>query len=607
MKCRMSLSGLTRQSLLGIFLLLFSGFLFALPNKNISAQIEDYIKERELGLASVAVAVFDSEKTVYENYFGYADIDKNLLADKDTVYEWGSASKILVWVSAMQLWEQGKLDLDCDVRKYFPEDFTKHLKFKKSVTMTQLMNHTAGFQECLYENTWAEEKDIKPLDETLLALEPLQVYEPGQVTAYSNWGNALAAYVVECISGIDYTEYVQKNILEPLGMNRTAVSGTHNDNLWAKNKREELQCYVINSEGRQDFGTRVAYVELYPAGAAISPLDDFLIFAKALANNDGKSPLFQNPDTFKTFYSATSYYAETEYVKNSHGLWVAYYSSTLIGHGGNTYGCTANLLFDPEKSEGIVVMVNECGESAFAYGIPELVFGSAVVEDLSEQNDVSPDISGFYVSSRTFVKGPLKMSTYLNFMPIFHSKDKNDKNNFRLPGGGHVKYMGNSRYFMDDGNGMSAMMYLSYNSKGHPVLEMETQDCICDTFFIPVALMIILMVLLAVVSVIKILVKVVCLFVRDSGKSKLSLSGLTRQSLTPIIITIIMYFLLLSDKTSFVKPFAIVSAILAGILCLLNAANGVYLIKKRRWFGAFTGLYCAFFLVFFQFCNFWSL
>ena len=587
-----------------IFFLLFSGFLFALPNKNISAQIEGYIKERELGLASVAVAVFDSEKTVYENYFGYADIDKNLLADKDTVYEWGSASKILVWVSAMQLWEQGKLDLDCDVRKYFPEDFTKRLKFKKSVTMTQLMNHTAGFQECLYENTWAEEKDIKPLDETLLALEPLQVYEPGQVTAYSNWGNALAAYVVECISGIDYTEYVQKNILEPLGMNRTAISGTHNDNLWAKNKREELQCYEINSEGRQDFGTRVAYVELYPAGAAISPLDDFLIFAKALANNDGKSPLFQNPDTFKTFYSATSYYAETEYVKNSHGLWAAYYSSTLIGHGGNTYGCTANLLFDPEKSEGIVVMVNECGESAFAYGIPELVFGSAVVEDLSEQNDLSPDISGFYVSSRTFVKGPLKMATYLNFMPIFHSKDKNDKNNFRLPGGGHVKYMGNSRYFMDDGNGMSAMMYLSYNSKGHPVLEMETQDCICDTFFIPVALMIILMVLLAVVSVVVLVVKVV----KSRISRSLSLSkGHLYTFATPIIITTILYFLLLSEKANIIKPFAIISAILAGILCLLNAANGVYLIKKRRWFGAFTGLYCAFFLVFFQFCNFWSL
>ena len=513
----------------------------------------------------------------------------------------------------MQLWEQGKLDLEKDVREYLPEDFAKRLKFKKSVTMTHLMNHTAGFQECMYENTWAEEKHIKPLAETLLAFEPLQVYEPGQVTAYSNWGNALAAYVVECISGIDYTDYVHKNILEPLGMNRTAVSGTHNDNLWARNKREELQCYVINSEGRQDFGTRVAYVELYPAGAAISPLDDFLIFAKALANSDGKSPLFQNPDTFKTFYSATSYYAETEYVKNSHGLWAAYYGSTLIGHGGNTYGCTANLLFDPEKSEGIVVMVNECGESAFAYGIPELVFGSAVVEDLSEQNDLSPDISGFYVSSRTFVKGPLTMSKYLYFMPIFHSKDKNDKNNFRLPGGGHVKYMGNSRYLMDDGNGMSVMMYLRYNSKGHPVLEMETQDYICDMFFIPVALMIILMVILAVVSVIKILVKVVCLFVRDSrvkhgnDRASLSLSGLTRQSLTPIIITIIMYFLLFSDKTSFVKPFAIVSAILAGILCLLNAANGVYLIKKRRWFGAFTGLYCAFFLVFFQFCNFWSL
>ena len=601
-----------KKQFLGFFFLMFSGLLFAMPNKDISSQIETYIKEREAGLASVAVAVFDGEETLYENYFGYADIDKNLAADKDTVYEWGSASKILVWVSVMQLWEQGKLDLEKDVREYLPDAFVKRLKFKKPVTMLQLMNHTAGFQECLYENSWAEEKDIKPLDETLLAFEPIQVYEPGEITAYSNWGNSLAAYVVECISGIDYADYVHKNILEPLGMNRTAVSGTHNDNSWAKNKREELKCYEINSEGRQDFGTRVAYVELYPAGAAISPLQDFLTFAKALANKNGKSPLFENPDTFKTFYSATSYYADTEYVKNSHGLWAAYYGSILIGHAGNTYGCTANLLFDPYDSQGIVVMVNECGETAFAYGLPELVFGSAEVEDLAEADDVSPDITGFYVSSRTFIKGPLAMSKYLYFMPIFHSEIKGEKNIFRLPGGGHVKYMGNSRYLMDDGNGMSVMMYLSYNSKGRPVLEMETQDYIRDPFFIPIALMIIFMVVLAVVCVIVLVVKGVKRMLHSHAElvsaspEKRSRNKFGMTCIYPIIITFIVFLLVLSDHTRIIKPFAIISAILAGIVCLLNAANGVYLIRKKRWFGAITGFYCAFFIVFFQFCNFWS-
>ena len=583
-----------RQSIISFIFLFFASMLFATPTSDIGSKIQSYINERQAGLASVAVAVFDKNQTVYEDYFGFADIDANLLADKDTVYEWGSASKIFVWVSVMQLWEQGKIDLNRDVREYLPADFVKRLKYKKPVTMIQLMNHTGGFQECLYENEYATEENIKPLDQTLLAFETIQVYEPGEVTAYSNWGTTLAAYVVQCISGIDYVEYVHKNILEPLGMNRTAVSGTHNDNLWAKKKREELKCYVINSEGREDYGTKVAYVELYPVGAAIGPLDDFLIIAKALANTDGKSPLFKNKETFKTFYSATSYFGNTDYSKNCHGLWTMYYENPMIGHAGNTYGCSANLLFDPENQEGIVILVNESGETAFCYGLVELVFGSAGAESTRLQDDISPDISGFYVGSRTFVKGPAKMLTYLLFMPIFHSKNPADSNTFRLPNNGTIKYLGNSRYLLDNGNGMTTMLYLNYNSKGRPVLEMETEDYIREPFFIPIVLMIILMVVLALVCVVVMIVSVV----------KRRHTGMTY--ITPVLITVMLYFLFLADNTRFIKPFMIFSAILAGIVCLLNATNGVYLIKKRRWFGAFTGLYSAFFIVFFQFCNFWS-
>ena len=572
----------------------------------LSQKIEQYIKEREAGLASVAVAVFSGKDTVYENYFGYADIDKNLVANKETVYEWGSASKIMVWVSVMQLWEQGKLDLNHDIKEYLPADFVKRLKFKKPVTMTHLMNHTAGFQECMYENNWAKESDIKPFAQTLLAFEPFQVYEPGETTAYSNWGNALAAYVVECISGMDYTDYLHKNILEPLGMTHTAVAATHNDNLWAKNKREELQCYEINSEGRKDLGTRVAYVELYPAGAVISTLEDFLTFAKAVANNDGTSPLFKNPDTAKLFHSASSYYSDSAYSKCCHGLWTTYYGTKLIGHAGNTFGCTANLLFDPETMDGIVVMANECGETAFNYGLAELVFGSPSTKVSISEDYVSPDISGFYTSSRTFIKGPFKMSTYMYFMPIFRSKTKGDTNNYRLPYGGKFQYLGNKCYLMDNGNGMSVMMYLNHNSKGRPILEMETTDYIREPLFVPVFTMIIFMFLLAIACVVILIVKGLKLVITRKRVFTRQSILTNIQLVVPPIITIMIYFLMLSDHTRMIKPFGIVSAVLAGIVCLFCAANGVYLITKKRWFGAVIGMFSSFFIGFFQLCNFWS-
>ena len=627
-KNEVSLSGLTRQSLAVILFLLFSvPSLFAAPQykpldlsdkTGVEKAISDYVMEREGGLASVAVAVFDKGETVSEQYFGYADIDTDLRANEETVYEWGSTSKLFVWLSAMQLWEQGKLDLDRDIREYLPADFVHKLKYKKPVTMTHLMNHQAGFQECLYENAHAQEKDIHPIDETLLAMQTLQVYEPGTVTAYSNWGTTLAAYVIQCISGEDYADYVHHHILEPLGMNHTAVSATHKDNQWAKNKREELQCYEINSEGREDLGTRVAYVELYPAGAAISTLGDYLIFAKALAGGKDSNSLFKSPETLNVFRSATSFYADSSFVKNCHGMWAMYYGKQLLGHAGNTHGCSANLLFDSETSSGIVIMVNECGESAFNYGLAELVFGSAVNEVDLNKEDVSPDISGFYLCSRDFEKGFLKIAQYTYFMPIFHSKNSEDANSFTLPGGGTVSYLGNKRYLMDNGNGMTVMMYLRYNEKGRPVLEMETMDYIRDPFFIPTVGVIILMILLAVACVVVLIVKGIK-YVRSKRSLSLACPELvegkgarqsilsTIQLLLPAIICIILYFLILSDSARIIKPFAVLSAVLAGLVCLFSSSNGVYLIMKKRWFSAAVGFYCSFFIIFFQFCNFWSI
>ncbi len=573
--------------------------------EGLARSIGSYVAEREAGLASVAVAVFSNGKTVYENYFGYADIDRQLAASSQTVYEWGSTSKLLVWASVMQLWEQGKIDLDRDIRDYLPPDFAAKLRYRKPVTMTQLMNHKGGFQECIYEDPDAGESDIRPLGETVLAFEPQQVYEPGKVTAYSNWGTALAAYVVECISGQDYAAYVRQHILEPLGMEHTAVSARHDDNAWAKQQREKLQTYSIDSERRQDLGTCVAYVELYPAGAAISTLGDYLTFAKALSRSDEELPLFKDAATMQLFHSATSCYGDTELPKNCHGLWCMYYGTRLLGHGGNTYGCSSNLVFDPESASGIVVLTNECGESTFTYGLAELVFGS-MPDAAQGAGSASPDISGFYTSSRTVKKGALRMAQYTLFMPIFRSKEPGS---FRLPSGGSVRYAGQNRYVMDNGNGMAVMMYLSRNTRGQPVLEMETCDYIRDPFFVPIFAMIVLMALLAAACVIVLLVKGIRrLALRRKAGSAPHRSGSLPASaqlfVPPVIVCMVIAIVLFGG--AMVKPFAIVSALLAGLVALSCAANALYLLKEKRWFAACTGLFCVFFIVFFQFCDFWS-
>ena len=180
---------------------------------DISTEIENFVNENDGGYASVATAVFSGDEILYSNHFGYIDRENQIKADENCVYEWGSISKMFIWVSVMQLYEEGEIDLNTDVRTYLPEGFFKKLKYDEPFTMLNLMNHNAGWQEIITGLMVSDENDVVSLEEALRNTEPAQIWKPGEITAYSNWGAALAAYIVERVSGMDYAEYVRKNIL----------------------------------------------------------------------------------------------------------------------------------------------------------------------------------------------------------------------------------------------------------------------------------------------------------------------------------------------------------------------------------------------------------
>lgn len=211
----------------------------------IGSQIEAYVKEHEDTGAAMAVAVFDREGTIYQNHFGYIDLENQKPIEEESVFEWGSATKTLVWISVMQLVEQGRLDLKEDIRTYLPDHFLTNLNYDKPVTMINLMNHDAGFQEMLTDLFVKDHKNVLPLAEQLKFHQPEQIYEPGTVTAYSNWGVALAAYIVEFISGQSFDEYAREHIFEKLGMEHTAIRPDLSDNEWVKEKRQCLCAIVL--------------------------------------------------------------------------------------------------------------------------------------------------------------------------------------------------------------------------------------------------------------------------------------------------------------------------------------------------------------------------
>jgi CubicO group peptidase (beta-lactamase class C family) len=122
----------------------------------------------------------------------------------------------------MQLVEEGELDVHADINAYL--DFKIPATYSGPITMAHLMTHTAGFEEQLSALLAEDRQDVLPLREFLIRYMPQRVYPPGEYFAYSNYGTALAGYVVQRVSGEPYEYYVEENILKPLGMESSAAT-----------------------------------------------------------------------------------------------------------------------------------------------------------------------------------------------------------------------------------------------------------------------------------------------------------------------------------------------------------------------------------------------
>lgn len=364
-------------------------------------KIDEYVAKHQDTTTGMAVAVFDSTEELMKKYYGYVDMENQIAVASDSVFEWGSTTKLLVWVSVMQLYEQGKIELDVDIRNYLPEGFLINLSYDTPVTMLNLMNHNAGFQEGYVDLMVTDADYISSLEEALRKHEPAQIYEPGTVTAYSNWGVALAGFIVEQVSGMSFSEYVHQSIFVPLQMEHSAISMDLSDNEWVRQKRKELQCYTTQGDLIPDC---FYYITLYPAGMCTSTLDDFERFAFALLRED--PALLQHTETWETMFSPSAYYGESGIPLNCHGFWMVPFGVQTVGHGGNTAGCSSYLLLDREDRLGVVVMTNQSGEKVYNRDMMELIFGKYERSNYTDDNEIP---SGGFRTARTVRKGPFKV------------------------------------------------------------------------------------------------------------------------------------------------------------------------------------------------------
>lgn len=594
--------------------------------EDLQQEIEQFIKEREKGCASVSVKVFENDRDICSVQYGYSDIANKRPADENTVYEWGSISKLFVWISVMQLYEEGEIDLEADIRDYLPENFLTKLSSDTPITMLHLMNHNAGWQEVTYDIEVKNEDEIISLEEALKMSEPPQIYEPGSVCAYSNWGASLAAFIVERISGESYVDYVHNHILQPLGMAHTSVGADFSDNSWVREQRTLLNCYIITQDYYEDYGNAISYILLYPAGSATGTLEDLTTFAKALAQIDEPCPLFKNQETMDLMKSSSLNFGDSDIPRVCHGFWTLQYAKDIIGHSGNTNGCSSVLMFDPETGLGVVILTNEVGETAFNYGMLSLLYGDYSDSERIVNTVFSPsdDLVGIYTSSRTFEKGFSAIYKYMGSLMPLSATD--DVNQYKISiGQGILTKVADHQYILDNENGWRYLMYETENADGQRVFQMMSTDVVKEET-VPFILKIVtlaMFVIVVLMSIIILIIKFIIGVIRAVKKKKKEDALVVIKNITLIanvIVGVLFYRLILLpldggsvNKVPVMMQCMLLAAIsLTGIIdigVLIKICKQKVLVRKDRLKYAVTtvgSVYVSIFIWYWQLFDFWS-
>jgi len=386
-------------------------------------ELEDFVDKyaaEHIGsnTTGAVVAIVKDGEVVLNKAYGYA-IQDEVYAEVDTVFEWGSATKLLIWTSVMQLAEQGRLDLDVDIRLYLPDGFLKKLKYDTPITMYNIMHHNAGWEERYLDLFYSNPGSFKDLESSLLIYEPAQINKPGSVVAYSNYGTALGGFIVECITGQSFYEYVWDNIFTPLGMSDTSIHPTQVDNPPIAERRSQIIGYVNDGEKLIPSKSERVYLGMYPAGSAIGTAEDAIKFVSALMPAPGESGvLFSKRETLDEMLS-TSLYHETGIPFIAHGFWETEYSVRALGHSGNTDSFASNFTFAPDERFGIVVMTNQAGDIPMCYGLTRELYGRYMPSEYTGDMPDARELAGLYYMSRRPVFGFTKiMGVIMSMLPL---------------------------------------------------------------------------------------------------------------------------------------------------------------------------------------------
>ena len=304
-----------------------------------------------------SVAWIVDGKTVHEAGYGLADWEQGIPATAHTIYRAGSISKLFNAVAAMQLVEQGKIDLDAPTQRALP-DFQIVVPFDDAipVTVRQMLCHRSGMIREAPVGGYLDPTQPTVTASVASVDSCALVNPPNTKTRYSNVGPTIVGRAVEVLSGTPYVEYQQKNLLDPLGMKNSAW--LLNDALRPRLAKAQMRVAVGDGTYRDEAAPQFELGTI-PAGNLYSTAGDLARFASwVMTNVDKKADeaTILKPESLAEM-------CRVQFTNESTGFGLGFRIDSHRGHksihhGGAVYGFSTLVIMLPEAKIAAVVLSN---------------------------------------------------------------------------------------------------------------------------------------------------------------------------------------------------------------------------------------------------------
>jgi CubicO group peptidase (beta-lactamase class C family) len=309
-------------------------------------------------------------KPFYERAVGYRNNQTKETLLHNSIFNIGSISKPFTSVAILQLQEKSLLNIDDNVKKYIP-DFPYD-----NILIKHLLSHTAGLKGSFYQ---IDEVDLSQnitndsIVSLLIRYKPELIFAPGSDWGYSNLGYDLLAVIVERVSKMKFSDYVEKHIFIPAGMNRTFIPDSKKVNNWLPKKVLEKDllvphmfenigsCDVIAVDSIEVFNSRNEY--FIGSSNAYSTVTDLAKFDMALRNHKILSNQLQelaytpfiltNGDTAKDMHAPIPSYYGLGWFISIDQSW-----GRIIWHKGRSLGSRSVYLRNPDKKQTVTFTDN---------------------------------------------------------------------------------------------------------------------------------------------------------------------------------------------------------------------------------------------------------